>query len=72
VLSTESASGGTVMDRREIAESPLPFGASFIPPADALQEFKMDTSSFDERLGRAARTISTRRVQRGRRRAGVE
>ncbi|MFB3828052.1 MAG: TonB-dependent receptor domain-containing protein [Bryobacteraceae bacterium] len=114
MLSTESASTGTVMDRRQIAELPLPFGnpfmlaslspgvvftaanmlqirpydngvvanmrvdgapggnefaldgapnnadsrglqkgmnVSYIPPADAVQEFKMETSSFDARLG---------------------
>ena len=114
LLSTESASSGTVLDRRQIAELPMPFGPPFllaslspgvvvtaanmlqvrpydngvvanmrvdgapggneftldgapdsavsrglqkgmnvayIPPADAVQEFKMETSSFDARLG---------------------
>jgi hypothetical protein len=116
LLSTESASSGTVMDRRQIADLPLPFGnpfmlaslspgvvftaanmlqirpydngvvanirvdgapggnaftldgapneadsrglqkgmnVAYVPPADAVQEFKMETSSFDARLGHA-------------------
>jgi hypothetical protein len=114
LLSTESASSGTVIDRRQIAELPMPFGTpfmlaslspgvvftaanmlqirpydnnvvanmrvdgapggneftldgapdnagsrglqkgmsvSYIPPTDAVLEFKMETSSFDARLG---------------------
>ncbi|MBZ5625083.1 MAG: carboxypeptidase-like regulatory domain-containing protein [Acidobacteriia bacterium] len=114
LLSTETATSGTVIDERQIAELPLPFGTpfmlanlspgvvftaanmlqirpydngvvanmrvdgapggnefsldgapdtadsrglqkgmnvSFIPPPDAVQEFKMETSSFDARLG---------------------
>jgi hypothetical protein len=59
LLSTESGSISTVMDRRQIAERPLPFGAPFIPPADAAQELKMDTSSFDARLGRSPAAAAT-------------
>jgi hypothetical protein len=116
LLNTESASSGTVMDRRQIADLPLPFGnpfmlatlspgvvftaanmlqirpydnsvvanirvdgapggnaftldgapndadsrglqkgmnVAYVPPADAVEEFKMETSSFDARLGHA-------------------
>lgn len=116
LLNTESASSGTVIDRRQISELPLPYGNAFmlttlapgvvftganmlqirpydnsvtanirvdgapggseftidgapntassrgvqkgsivayVPPSEAVQEFKMETSSFDARQGRA-------------------
>jgi len=116
LLSTESASSGTIIDRRQITELPLPYGnpfmlsilapgvvftganllqirpydnsvtanirvdgapggsefsldgspntatsrgvqkgmqVAYIPPAEAVQEFKMETSSFDARQGHA-------------------